>query len=102
MIEAELPENEESRLRKLYELGILDTLEEQAYDDLTKLAAEICQTPIALVSLVDSDSNGLNHTMVWTHTKRLVNTLSAHMPFLKMIFLSLKTRVRINDSLITH
>lgn len=55
MIEAELPENEENRLRKLHELGILDTLEEQAYDDLTKLAAEICQTPIALVSLVDSD-----------------------------------------------
>lgn len=43
------------RLRKLYALGILDTLEEQAYDDLTKLAAEICQTPIALVSLIDSD-----------------------------------------------
>ena len=55
MIEAPLPENEDVRLRKLHELGILDTLEEQAYDDLTMLAAEICKTPIALVSLVDSD-----------------------------------------------
>lgn len=55
MIAAKIPENEENRLRKLYELDILDTLEEQAYDDLTKLAAEICKTPIALVSLVDSD-----------------------------------------------
>lgn len=55
MVEANAPENEEERLRKLYALGILDTLEEQAYDDLTKLAAEICQTPIALVSLIDSD-----------------------------------------------
>lgn len=55
MIEAAIPENEEDRLRKLYELGILDTLEEQAYDDLTMLAAEICGTPIALVSLVDRD-----------------------------------------------
>ena len=55
MIEAAIPENEEDRLRKLYALEILDTLEEQAYDDLTKLAAEICGTPIALVSLVDSD-----------------------------------------------
>lgn len=55
MIAAAVPEDEEGRLRKLYELGILDTLEEQAYDDLTKLAAEICGTPIALVSLVDSD-----------------------------------------------
>jgi len=55
MIEAAIPANEEDRLRKLYALEILDTLEEQAYDDLTKLAAEICRTPIALVSLVDSD-----------------------------------------------
>jgi len=55
MIEARTPENEESRLSRLYELEILDTLEEQAYDDLTKLAAEICGTPIALVSLIDAD-----------------------------------------------
>mgnify|MGYP000350643097 FL=1 len=55
MIAAEIPENEEARVRKLYELGILDTLEEQAYDDLAKLAAEICKTPIALVSLIDSE-----------------------------------------------
>lgn len=55
MISAKLPVNEKNRLRKLYELGILDTLEEQAYDDLTRLAAEICNTPIALVSLVDRD-----------------------------------------------
>ncbi len=53
MIQAPLPDHEESRLRKLHELGILDTLEEQAYDDLTRLAAEICGTPISLVSLVD-------------------------------------------------
>jgi len=55
MIPAPLPDNEKQRLRKLKELEILDTLEEQAYDDLTLLAAQICQTPIALVSLVDSD-----------------------------------------------
>lgn len=53
MIAAKLAENEELRLEKLRELNILDTLEEQAYDDLTQLAAHICNTPIALVSLVD-------------------------------------------------
>lgn len=53
MISADLPFNEEERLRKLDELDILDTIEEQAYDDLTHLAAQICDAPIALVSLID-------------------------------------------------
>lgn len=53
MISAPPPEKEAERLRKLKELDILDTLEEQAYDDLTFLAAQICGTPIALVSLID-------------------------------------------------
>jgi signal transduction histidine kinase len=55
MIKAIIPDNEDERLRKLYALNILDTIEDQAYDDLTKLAAEICKTPIALVSLIDRD-----------------------------------------------
>lgn len=55
MISAPLPANEEKRMHRLEELGILDTLEEQAYDDLTHLAAQICNTPIALVSLIDRD-----------------------------------------------
>ncbi|MEP4148369.1 MAG: response regulator [Halioglobus sp.] len=34
---------------------VLDTLPEKSFDDITLLAAEICQTPIALVSLVDKE-----------------------------------------------
>jgi len=55
MIPAPLPENEHLRLEKLYELNILDTLEEQAYDDITHLIAQICDVPIALISLIDKD-----------------------------------------------
>jgi len=55
MIPAPLPENEEQRLAKLYELDIMDSLEEQAYDDITHLAASICGTPIALISLIDKE-----------------------------------------------
>lgn len=43
------------RLRHLYEYQLLDTLPELEYDDLTVLASAICQTPIALISLVDKD-----------------------------------------------
>jgi len=53
-VEAALPKNEVERLQELSEYRVLDTLPEQGYDDITRLAAYICKTPIALVSLVDA------------------------------------------------
>jgi PAS domain S-box-containing protein len=47
------PDNEEKRLQILNEYQVLDTLPEEELDALTKLAATICDTPIALISLVD-------------------------------------------------
>ncbi|HEX6834666.1 MAG TPA: sensor domain-containing diguanylate cyclase [Rudaea sp.] len=55
MIPPPRPENEEQRLSELRELDVLDSIPEQAYDDLTRIAAGICRTPIGLVSLIDSD-----------------------------------------------
>lgn len=43
------------RLEALAGYGILDTLPEQGFDDVVLLAAQICDTPVALVSLVDRD-----------------------------------------------
>lgn len=51
---APLPSNEFARLKALYQYQILDSEPEVAFDDLTKLAASICGTPIALISLVDA------------------------------------------------
>ncbi|MDY0872117.1 ATP-binding protein [Dongia rigui] len=45
---------EERRLAALHHSGILDTGAEQNFDDLTALAAQICETPLALVSFVDA------------------------------------------------
>ncbi|MEP0872069.1 diguanylate cyclase [Trichocoleus desertorum AS-A10] len=47
------PENERQRLEALYQYQILDTAPEADFDDLTRLAAQICQSPIALISLLD-------------------------------------------------
>jgi diguanylate cyclase (GGDEF)-like protein/PAS domain S-box-containing protein len=52
---ATLPPNEADRLLALRKYHVLDTLPEQAYDDIVCLAAVICGTPIALISLVDTD-----------------------------------------------
>ena len=50
-----IPENEAERLNTLRGYGILDTHPEDRFDDLTRLAASICGTPISLISLVDED-----------------------------------------------
>jgi GAF domain-containing protein len=49
------PVNEEARLVALDRYAILDTDPEQSFDDLTLLASFVCNTPIALISLVDED-----------------------------------------------
>ena len=50
---APLPESEDHRLRTLRLHHILDTAAEKSFDDLTRLAATICDVPISLISLVD-------------------------------------------------
>lgn len=47
--------DENSRLEALYDYDVLDTEAEKIFDDLTLLAAQICDTPITLISLIDPD-----------------------------------------------
>jgi anti-sigma regulatory factor (Ser/Thr protein kinase) len=46
---------ESQRLAALRSYRILDTEPERSFDDLVLLASQICQTPIAAISLIDAD-----------------------------------------------
>lgn len=50
-----VPPDEGVRIQTLYRYDVLDSAPEPAYDDLARLAATICGTPIAAVSFVDRD-----------------------------------------------
>jgi hypothetical protein len=53
MMKAPIHLNETDRLKALLDYNILDTAPEQSFDELVKMASDICGTPIGLVSLVD-------------------------------------------------
>lgn len=55
MPSAPLPCDEKARLEELRRYVILDTPPEPAFEQLTELAATICQTPISLISFVDEN-----------------------------------------------
>ena len=59
MISAEKPVDEKKRIKSLNALNILDTEMEQCYDEITELAAKVCNVPICLISLVDEDRQWL-------------------------------------------
>ena len=47
--------DEPGRLKALERYGILDTPADHILDGLTQVAADLCETPIALISLIDPD-----------------------------------------------
>ncbi|MCC5945059.1 MAG: GAF domain-containing protein [Bernardetiaceae bacterium] len=55
MIAAPKPQDEQARLAALLEYEILDTEAEEEFDNLVKLASQICDAKISLVSLIDAE-----------------------------------------------
>src|SRR5438876_7515335 len=50
-----MPPDEEKRLEILRQYKILDTEAEKVFDDITKLAGEVCATPISLLTFIDEN-----------------------------------------------
>jgi anti-sigma regulatory factor (Ser/Thr protein kinase) len=68
-------QDEAGRLESLKKYRILDTEPEQAFDDLTLIASQVCSTPIALISLVDEDRQWFKSRvgLEATETKRSIS-----------------------------
>ncbi len=55
MIHPPVPADERERLQTLRDLDLLDTMPEERFDRITRIARQLFSVPIALVSLVDED-----------------------------------------------
>ena len=57
MLKAPIPPDEEQRMNTLREYKVLDTPPEAVYDDIAHVCAGVCDTPIALITLIDGTRN---------------------------------------------
>ncbi|MUU77299.1 GAF domain-containing sensor histidine kinase [Winogradskyella endarachnes] len=57
MVSPKFPDNEIQRLKAVKSYNILDSLPEEDYDNITELIATICDVPIALIAILDTERN---------------------------------------------
>jgi len=55
MAKAEIPHNEEGRLRALYSYDLLDHDVGPVFDDIIRIAADVCDVEISVIALIDAD-----------------------------------------------
>src|SRR5438552_4069704 len=56
---------ETRRVDVLRQYGILDTAPEEAFDEIARLASQICNTPMALVAFIDGERQWNKSTIGW-------------------------------------
>jgi signal transduction histidine kinase len=55
MIAPEIPKDEITRLKDVYNTHLLDTPEEKEFNEIVQLASDLCDMPISLITLLDAD-----------------------------------------------
>ncbi len=75
MIAPKLPDNEYERQKAVEKYMLLDTLSEEKYDDITRLASYICDSPISLITLLDKERNFLksHHGIPFNESPRAIS-----------------------------
>jgi GAF domain-containing protein len=64
-----LPDNELNRLEALFKFRILDTEQDETYDAITRVAATILDTPIAIISFIESDRAWAKSSIGWSRSQ---------------------------------
>jgi len=64
-MEVSVTSSEADRLNALRRYNVLDTAPETALDEISRLAARICGTPIALISLIDNTRQWFKSRVGW-------------------------------------
>ena len=76
---APLPVNESARLAALHQYDILDTVPDAAFDELTHLAAKMCQVPMALITFLDEQRLWCKSNLGFPHREVLrAHSFCAH------------------------
>lgn len=108
MEKPKIPADEDQRLEALKKYNILYTEAEKNFDDITKLAAEICQTKSSVISLIDDKNQwcksrvGTNLTLIPRDLSICAHSLTKHDEILHIPDLRLDNRFSNNPIVISE
>jgi PAS domain S-box-containing protein len=63
----ELPDNEANRLVALEKYRILDTEDEKDFNDIVQLVSQICNTPVAVITIIDTNRQWFKAKTGWNY-----------------------------------
>jgi hypothetical protein len=92
MIAPQFPADEPKRLQDVYNTQLLDTPEEKEFDEIVQLASDLCNTPISLITLLDTERQWFKAKVGLMLPKHRARCRFAAMLFYRMKYLKCPTR----------